>query len=592
MNRSSLLSTITLLAAAIGLLAARPLFEPYLVQATDSLAHFYLVVHLDNLMQQGIYYSRWLPYRISGLGEPVFQYYPPLASYVTQSFKLSGLETLLALRLTFGLTLVGGAVGVYLWVHDSLDKSSGLIAAAAYVYAPHILFNTFFRGGLTEQLALMFVPFVLWAFRRLAITKQSRYLALGAIFYAATILSHNLTALIFSPLLFLYTLVLAAECFLHFKTGLKSLLPLWIAIALGLGLTAFFWLPAIVERNAIHTGLMHGNPALDYHFHFIPLSRLFLTPWSQTVAPALNLSAVVLAAIGLFTARKQENLNSLKTDTPQILDKPAAFCKAPIRSVWGRSLEIWWAILAALACMLMVLPASVWIWDSLPLLALFQFPHRFLGLAAIFIAFLAGLGIYNLQWLLAGYNRWLPTGLLLLALVMLAASTRVLSQVRYYPPLPEIDIKFIMQKEREAAPVVGEFHTVFIPAAVKKMPPFEILARDGPDRLDLSSLPKKATRLVNNYNPLYYDLTLSSPEPFLVRFNIFYFPGWQAKIDGWPTTITPTNPSGLISLEIPAGQHHLVIWFGSTTTRRLANLISLCSIGLLLGIVVAYRHFK
>ena len=101
---------------ALGLLAARPLFEPRLVQAIDTLAHFYLLIHLDDLIQQGIYYSRWLPYRISGLGEPVFQYYPPLASYIAHSFRLLGLEPLSALRLTFGLTLVGGGVGIYLWV--------------------------------------------------------------------------------------------------------------------------------------------------------------------------------------------------------------------------------------------------------------------------------------------------------------------------------------------------------------------------------------------------------------------------------------------------------------------------------------------
>lgn len=558
-------ATLLVAAVAIGLLAARPLFEPRLVQAIDTLAHFYLLIHLDNLIQQGIYYSRWLPYRISGLGEPVFQYYPPLASYTAQSFKLLGLESLLALRLTFGLTLVGGAVGIYLWVKDILDESSALVAAAAYVYAPHILFNTFFRGGLTELLALMFVPFVLWGFRRLAIIKQTHYLAIGAICYAATILSHSLTAFIFSPVLLFYTLVLSKECFPRFKTCLKSLLPLWITMGLGIGLSAFFWLPAIAERNAILADLMHGSSSLDYHFNLIPLNKLFLTPFTLTVAPALSLTAVALAVVGLFTAWQQEYLNRL---------------------------EIWWATLIAVAYTLIVLPASVWVWNSLPILAIFQFPHRFLGLAAIFIAFLAGVGVYNLQRTLALHSRWLSTSLLLLVLVALAASTRVLSQVRYYPPMPEIDINFIMQKEREAAPVVGEFHTVFIPAAVKSMPPFEILAQDGPERLDMDSLPDGAIVVAADYNPLYYNLMLSGPVSFQARFNTFYFPGWQAEIDGQPIPITPTAPYGLISVEVPPGQHRLVVRFGSTPIRRLANWVSVGSILLLVGSVGGYRYLE
>lgn len=562
---STLIKVLKLLALPIvvfiGLLAGRPLFEPRLVHGTDTLTHLYLLVHLDDLFQQGIYYSRWLPYRISGLGAPVFQYYPPLASYAAQGFNLLGLEELLALRLTFGLTLIAGAIGTYLWVRDILDKAPAVVAATAYVCGPHVLFNTFFRGGLTEQFALMFAPFVLWAFRRLALTKQARYFVLGTICYAAMIPSHPLTTLVFSPLLLLYALMLTLKEKLS-KAGKPTRL-LWAAIPLGLGLAAFFWLPALLERSAVRTDLMYGSPAFDYHFHFIPLMELFATPWTHQPAPAISLVAACLAMIGLLTVQFQVNLDPL---------------------------EIGWAALAATVCAFMALPTSVVVWDNLPMLRLFQFPHRFLGPATLLIAFLAAVGSYNVQqWMRR--MHWPSIALPFIAVGLLVIQTRVLEQVHYYPPLPEIDVKFIMQKEREAAPVVGEFHTVFIPSAVKAMPPFEILARDGPERLDLDSLPSGAKVLDTTYKPLYYSLVLSTPRPFAARFNTFYFPGWLATVDGEPVAITPTVPYGLISVAVPAGEHRLEVWFGSTPVRRLANGLSISSLLLLLG-AIGYEFFS
>ena len=133
---------LLVVAAMLGLLAARPLFVPRLPHGTDTLTHFYTLIQLNHLLQHGIFYSRWLPYRASGFGVPLFQYYVPLAYYVAQGFSLLGLEALLALRLAWGLALVGGALGVYLWLRDTLDEGSALVAVATYVCGPYVLFTS------------------------------------------------------------------------------------------------------------------------------------------------------------------------------------------------------------------------------------------------------------------------------------------------------------------------------------------------------------------------------------------------------------------------------------------------------------------
>lgn len=545
---------------AVGLLVASPLLDPRLIHGADTLPHYYTLVQLDHLVRQGVLYTRWFPYKASGFGAPFFQYYAPLAFYVAEGFVLLSLEMLAAFRLAWGLTLVGSALGMYLWARDTLDEGPALVSATAYVCGPYMLFNAFFRGGYTEQFALMLMPWVLWAFRRLAVTRRAPYLAAGALGYALLHLVHTLTAMIFSPALFAYTLVLAKE-YARPAGGLRAwrnqLLMLWVPIGLGLGLSAFFWLPAFLERNALMTELVSGSPALDYRYNFMSLRQLFSTPLTAAPRPALSFITASLAAVAIFAQVSKRTRAS---------------------SAW----QIWLAALITGGCILLALPFSAWLWDALPLLHLFQFPHRFLSVALLFLALLAGVAMQGLAQMLQTKKttvaRWSYFGILITVLCLLVGQTRVLRRVKYYPPLPEIDVEFIMQKEREAAPIIGQYASVYMPAGVEELPPLEQQAQDGPERLDMDSLPADASLLAAEWAPLRYDLILSSPEAFSARFRTFYFPGWTAQLDGQPVAIAVTEPHGQISVEIPTGEHRLAVWFGSTTLRTAATLLSLATV--------------
>lgn len=562
------------------MLAAWPLFEPRLPHGADTLTHFYKLVQFDHLVRQGILFTRWFPHKYSGFGAPLFQYYAPLAYYVAEVFRLPGFDHLLALRLAFGLTLVGAGLGMYLWVRDALDDDSALIAAAAYVCGPYMFFAAYFRGGFTEMFALMFMPFVLWAFRRLAYTGKARYLAAGALLYAAVVLSHNLTALIFSPALGAYIIVLwvSRAGAANRKRGWSSLAWLAAAAILGLGMSAFFWLPALAERDAVQTGLLYATPGLDYHHHFIRPQEFLSLPLSLIPGPGLSIVAVLLALIGAAW---------------QVWKPPREL----------PSLEIQLTIAVAALGTFMALPASVGLWEAVPAMRLFQFPHRFLGAAAVFLAFLAGAGAYGLkrgiaalarteseQEVSAADIRLAQSAVLLIVGGLLASHIVGLSQVRYFQPLPEVDVNFIMLKEREIAPSIGGFTGIYIPKDVEAMPPFEELAQDGPRRLDRSSLPGGAEVVAEDWGLLRYDLTISAPRPFSARFRTFYFPGWQARLDGQPAPIEIAKPYGQISVAVPEGEHRLTVWFGSTPVRTAATVLSVLSAAALCSALVLIRR--
>ena len=545
-----------LVCLAVGLLAASPLLDSRLVHASDSLPHYYSLVQLDHLVKQGIPYTRWFPDEASGFGAPYFQYYAPLGYYAAEVLALLGAELQLAFRFAWGLTLVGSALGMYFWTKDMLDEGPALVAAAAYACSPYLLFNSFFRGGFTEQFALVLVPWILWSFRRLAFTRRPAYLAAGALAYAALNLAHTLTALIFTPALVGYTLVLAwryPSPSGRPRAALNQLLTLWVVVGLGLALSAFFWLPAFLERDALRTELVTASPSVDYRLSFVPLQALLSTPLLPAPRPSLSIVAAGLAVVGLFAqVRKSSRL-------------PAAA-------------EVWLSGLIVIGCVVLALPLSAFIWEALPALSLFQFPHRFLSVAVVFLAFLAGVGVQALDQMLSAHattlTRWTYLGILAVVLVLLLGHARVLTRVKYYPPLPAIDVDFIKQKEREAAPMLGQFKSVFTPASVKELPPLEEQAQDGPQRLDLGSLPSGASLVSAEWAPLRYDLVLSSPQPFSALFRTYYFPGWRASVDGHEVSISVTEPYGQVSVQVPAGEHRLVVWFGSTRLRTAATLMS------------------
>jgi hypothetical protein len=64
-----------------------------------------------------------------------------------------------------------------------------------------------------------------------------------------------------------------------------------------------------------------------------------------------------------------------------------------------------------------------------------------------------------------------------------------------------------------------------------------------------------------------------------MRILQFYYPGWQAHVAGSEAELDlrPTEPDGLLSIDVPAGDHKIVIELTKTDAERTAQLISAIS---------------
>ena len=563
--------TAPIIVILLGILAAQPLITGQLPQGDDTLYHLYRLGQVDALIRQGIFFSRWAPDLAYGYGYPLFNYYAPLVYYVTEPLCILGLSPVAATRLIYTFMFVLAGLSMYAWVKDIFNQRAGVISAAAYVLSPYFLANAFWRGSFAEQLALSLLPAILCVTHRFAQTATIRRGLLLTVLYATLILAHNVSALVFSPLLVVYIIVTSGlYCHgpLRWRQGFSSAAKYFAFLALGVLITTFFWLPAITEQKLVSIEQLYIPPGFDYHENFMTLSKIFAFPESvdpnlviQRFWPSLSIVCLLLSIVGfpLLLLAKQQ--------LPQ-----------KIHSLF--------AAIASASYVFLVLPTSTPIWDSLTPLRLLQFPWRMLSVASLLLAFLCAGGEYFIDQFLSPRRNLCTLFITALMGIMILYGFSRQIILKTIPDNFDLSTSSII-KHNTTTTTFGEY----TPIGVKQQPqPADSAYQHNGERLDRSSLPT-GTRLISEQNsPLSYDLWVESPISFTAIFRTFYFAGWQAYVDGIITPTTPSNPYGLISVPVQAGRRHIVVSFSSTPVRNTADIAS--GIGILLAGTLIFIFLK
>lgn len=307
--------------------------------------HVARLVELDVALKAGQFPPRWAPDLGWGLGMPLFHFYGPLPYYLAELFYLIKLPAVWAIKAIFALNFFAGFYFMYFWAKSFWGKYGGLISATAFVYLPYRAVQFYVRGSLSELTAMTFLPLFFYA------ASQKKYW-LSGLAWAGIFLSHNIIALFslfFIPVYFLF----------HLKDWCR-----WLGVSLlTLGLSAFFILPAFLEKNLTVVDSLTGG-YFDYRFHFIYLRQLWQRSWGYGGS-----------IFGL-----EDNI-SFQLGWPHLL------LLLPAVRLWRRQIYIW---LSLGITIFMMTFHSQFIWDRVPILALAQFPWRLLTFAGLFVAFLAG----------------------------------------------------------------------------------------------------------------------------------------------------------------------------------------------------------
>ena len=102
-----------LLAALLPLIAILPTLNgDQVINTADGVFHVHRIFAMTTLMQHGDFYPRWIPYFHLGYGYPVFNFYAPLATWLSGVLGLIGISAPLAFSLIVALGWMVGSMGV------------------------------------------------------------------------------------------------------------------------------------------------------------------------------------------------------------------------------------------------------------------------------------------------------------------------------------------------------------------------------------------------------------------------------------------------------------------------------------------------
>jgi len=314
---------------------------------------------------------------------------------------------------------------------------------------------------------------------------------------------------------------------------------------LGLGLSAVFWLPAILE-----TKYVVGLEIFDIASHFPDLYQLLIPSWGSGFSGAgiqnelsyqigiANLLALFLSAIVIILQIKKKNKKLSYT---------------------------LFFFLSSILVLFLMLKTSSFIWKTIPLMNYFQFPWRLLSLETLFASFLAG-SIFSL------FSKNKLKSVFLAAFLILIAFT---SGIGYAKPAYYMyrDDNYYVSKANfiNGTNSPGNvFNTIYlksIPAKEKE----EIVFVKGSGKI-----------ITNEARSNFYNFTIKTDTDSEIQVNLAYFPGWEVYVDG-KKQIVNFSENGRFTFAIPKGENSVKVFFGDTLIRKVSVIISLIS---LISIVV------
>lgn len=210
---------------------------------------------------------RWVPDMGYGNGYPLFNYYNPLPYYIggLLSFVFG---YILSAKILFLLVALLGGITMYFFIKEVFDEQAAFVAAFLYQFAPYKALDLYVRGALAESLAIAIIPLCFLFTYKLIKEKSIKYTVGLSLSLAALLMSHNIMAIIFIPVL------LGISVFWIISEKSKNISQLMFSFLLGFGLSAFYILPAYFEKNLVQIENL-TRLDLDFRAHFATINQLF-----------------------------------------------------------------------------------------------------------------------------------------------------------------------------------------------------------------------------------------------------------------------------------------------------------------------------
>jgi len=532
------------------------LLNPYYFTIHDN-QHPVRLYLLNEGVNQGYLYPRWVDKLTFGFGDPLFNFYPPLVYYLALIFYRLGFSLIWSIKLVFIFGFILSTFSMFFLARRIFSRPVSFLAATLYNYLFYHAVNAYVRGALADFFTMAIIPFLILTIINLYQKLNLRNSLFFGFTIAFLILTHQLIAFatfFFLVFLFLFYWFLSKKRFLFFKYIL-------IGFIFGLSLSSFYWLPMFYEKQFTFLNKGLGS----YQEHFIYPYQFWYSPWGfgasikgieDGMSFQIGKIPIFLIVFSLFIFLIYL-FKKGKKDFFLILN----FLFFSFLMIFGLWMTTYYSDI---------------VWRNFEMLWNLQFPWRFLAPTSLFIALISVYGIYFLE-KLTNLKK-------IIAFICFFLITFTI--LKYYPYFKPQSYLYVSDKDLVSNEEItwNQSKTVlhFVPKGVKaKKNEYGVYVLD----IEKSNLPKsifeikkgcaKVRILENRFQNKKFFIDAQTATMF--QLNTFNFIGWQAYLNGKKIQIADNNDYKLITVTIPQGKYNLEFRFEDTLVRILGNYLSLLS---------------
>jgi hypothetical protein len=512
----------------------------------DTGFHIFQSVQFLQGLGDGSLYPRWAADANNGYGSPNFIFYAPLPYYLVSLVNL--LEPSIVMSMVYviwaGFFLSG--MSMFFATRKTFGNPGSLLSAVVYQMLPFHLIDLYHRGTFAELLAYSWLPLFFYFLMKSRDSGDSRATFVGlSLAYAGLILTHLVTGFIFTVIAGVYLLY-----GLLFPGEKKPLLKAVGSLLVGLGISAVYLGPAVLERKYVHLYILQkgqyyytGNYLFDFREHLYEIFYRFL-----------NITAILEASFFLWIV-----LLSRKMPGKMMREDPNRFL-----------------VLVFVGSFFLTTPISRPVWDLAPQFPFLQFPWRWIIVMELSLCFLIA-GLYSRETVQGSRPaRFLKTFIL----ALLALFAQLPMQNIHDAAISENNL--IMMKRTGRWKILTDEKLEYLPVWTTSLEDIGTWNRD--DRV--VAISGRAFIRVTEWAPESRTIEVRAVSDTVVRISSFYYPGWEVTLDGGKTPIDVEKETGALLVHVSEGDHSIRAKFVDTRLRRISKYTSLGSLFLLIPVTM------
>jgi len=542
-----------LLVILLSLLPVVSIFRPGTYESGDLSLHVIRTISFYNMLFTERTIPHWTPEFNAGYGDPHFLFSYFLPYFIGATLHAIGFTFLTSLKILLAGSYIFSGITMFRFIKEVVNERAGVVAAIFYLFAPYHLVDLHFRVTIAENLSFLFLPLILMYTRRNIIHPNFTNILFGSLSYSLLILSHQIIALAFIPISFIYGLFIWRSSSIK---SIRSFLSYFIMLLLGFAFSAFYWIPIIFEAKYTQASLAKSVTV------FPEITELLYSTWRygflfqghngelSFIIGYMQILIVIIGVVLLYLKVFKESLNKHLT----------------------------FFLLLFISSTILMLSISKPLWTLVPFLKYFQYSYRLLEIVSLCTAVIAGIVSVKIK-----------NGVLL---IIMCAGTigYIMRNWGNRRNVPKIKSNEYFINELRARPDVGMYLEPSTPVwadlnksmlRVRPAANVEIVSGSG------QILKSRKTAIKREYK-------IKIRNNSLIKENTLYFPGWKVTDNGKeiPIDFMNKNYPGIILFHLEKGDHEISIEFKMTFDRVVGFLITIVTIIGILILIIPTRASK